>query len=218
MSIWCKIEKTVCIQANSYWFRKPKNNWNVTAQFYSLFFLYKYEDYMFSQRLAGATLLVFANKQDLPGALSSEEIRQVSPILQKKETYLMELSQWNPFIKKIYFSIFFFCIIIELPAHLWGFLVFFKSKWENLSFTFEEMYYMPEFNLHINFYLNRLWILIASRHIIGWFRIAVLLQGPTFLMVSTGLLMTLLHAFLQWIEYAAQFSILSCRSSPWKWF
>ncbi|KAL8589733.1 ADP-ribosylation factor-like protein 2 [Nucella lapillus] len=28
------------------------------------------------ERLAGATLLVFANKQDLPGALSSEEIRQ----------------------------------------------------------------------------------------------------------------------------------------------
>lgn len=31
------------------------------------------------QRLAGATLLVFANKQDLPGALSAEEIRDVSP-------------------------------------------------------------------------------------------------------------------------------------------
>lgn len=29
------------------------------------------------QQLAGATLLVFANKQDLPGALSPEEIRQV---------------------------------------------------------------------------------------------------------------------------------------------
>lgn len=28
------------------------------------------------ERLAGATLLVFANKQDLPGALSAEEIRQ----------------------------------------------------------------------------------------------------------------------------------------------
>lgn len=27
--------------------------------------------------LAGATLLVFANKQDLPGALSAEEIRDV---------------------------------------------------------------------------------------------------------------------------------------------
>jgi ADP-ribosylation factor-like protein 2 len=27
------------------------------------------------ERLAGATLLVFANKQDLPGALSSEELR-----------------------------------------------------------------------------------------------------------------------------------------------
>jgi len=29
------------------------------------------------ERLAGATLLVFANKQDLPGALSSEEIKEV---------------------------------------------------------------------------------------------------------------------------------------------
>nr|AEJ38209.1 ADP-ribosylation factor-like protein 2 [Laodelphax striatellus] len=29
------------------------------------------------ERLAGATLLVFANKQDLPGALSAEEIRDV---------------------------------------------------------------------------------------------------------------------------------------------
>ena len=29
-----------------------------------------------SQRLAGATLLVFANKQDIEGALTSEEIRK----------------------------------------------------------------------------------------------------------------------------------------------
>ncbi|XP_039256873.1 ADP-ribosylation factor-like protein 2 [Styela clava] len=29
------------------------------------------------ERLAGATLLVFANKQDLPGSLSSEEIKEV---------------------------------------------------------------------------------------------------------------------------------------------
>lgn len=38
---------------------------------------------LFNQRLAGATLLVFANKQDLPGALSAEEIRDVShfPVL-----------------------------------------------------------------------------------------------------------------------------------------
>jgi signal recognition particle receptor subunit beta len=28
--------------------------------------------------LAGATLLVFANKQDLPGALTAEEIKDVS--------------------------------------------------------------------------------------------------------------------------------------------
>lgn len=33
------------------------------------------------QRLAGATLLVFANKQDLPGALSKEAIREVRPDL-----------------------------------------------------------------------------------------------------------------------------------------
>lgn len=32
----------------------------------------------FYQRLAGATLLVFANKQDLPGALSKDAIREVS--------------------------------------------------------------------------------------------------------------------------------------------
>lgn len=30
------------------------------------------------ERLAGATLLVFANKQDLPGAYSDQELRQVS--------------------------------------------------------------------------------------------------------------------------------------------
>ena len=36
---------------------------------------------MFSfQRLAGASLLVFANKQDLPGAMSSEEIKTVSTV------------------------------------------------------------------------------------------------------------------------------------------
>ncbi|XP_048586468.1 ADP-ribosylation factor-like protein 2 isoform X2 [Nematostella vectensis] len=32
------------------------------------------------ERLAGATLLVFANKQDLPGALSAEQIKQVMQI------------------------------------------------------------------------------------------------------------------------------------------
>lgn len=32
---------------------------------------------IYFQRLAGATLLIFANKQDLPGALSSEEIKEV---------------------------------------------------------------------------------------------------------------------------------------------
>lgn len=34
--------------------------------------------HFFYQRLAGATLLVFANKQDLPGALSKDAIREVS--------------------------------------------------------------------------------------------------------------------------------------------
>jgi signal recognition particle receptor subunit beta len=34
--------------------------------------------FFLSQRLAGATLLVFSNKQDLPGALLVEEIRDVS--------------------------------------------------------------------------------------------------------------------------------------------
>uniref|UniRef100_A0A4W3H1L9 ADP-ribosylation factor-like 2 n=1 Tax=Callorhinchus milii TaxID=7868 RepID=A0A4W3H1L9_CALMI len=31
---------------------------------------------LFPQRLSGATLLVFANKQDLPGALSSDAIKE----------------------------------------------------------------------------------------------------------------------------------------------
>lgn len=34
------------------------------------------------ERLAGATLLVLANKQDLPGALSAQEIKDVSDALQ----------------------------------------------------------------------------------------------------------------------------------------
>jgi signal recognition particle receptor subunit beta len=34
--------------------------------------------FFFFQRLSGATLLVFSNKQDLPGALLAEEIRDVS--------------------------------------------------------------------------------------------------------------------------------------------
>ena len=34
--------------------------------------------FVYLQRLAGATLLVFANKQDLPGAMSADEIRVVS--------------------------------------------------------------------------------------------------------------------------------------------
>ena len=33
---------------------------------------------LLEERLVGATLLVFANKQDLPGAMSADEIREVS--------------------------------------------------------------------------------------------------------------------------------------------
>lgn len=36
---------------------------------------------LFPQRLAGATLLIFANKQDLPGALSCNAIQEVSQAL-----------------------------------------------------------------------------------------------------------------------------------------
>ena len=32
------------------------------------------------QRLVGATLLIFANKQDLPGAMTAEEIKGVSGV------------------------------------------------------------------------------------------------------------------------------------------
>ena len=39
------------------------------------------------QRLAGATLLVFANKQDLPGALSAKDIREVSDKPATPEVY-----------------------------------------------------------------------------------------------------------------------------------
>ena len=46
--------------------------------------------FVFTQRLAGATLLVFANKQDLPGALSAEEIRDVS-ILTYRSYYFFDI-------------------------------------------------------------------------------------------------------------------------------
>lgn len=38
------------------------------------------------ERLAGATLLVFANKQDLDGAMSVDEIRDVSDLDPGQET------------------------------------------------------------------------------------------------------------------------------------
>ena len=39
--------------------------------------LYAPRTYLPLQRLLGATLLVFANKQDLPGALTAAEIKEV---------------------------------------------------------------------------------------------------------------------------------------------
>jgi len=45
----------------------------------------------FWKRLAGATLLVFANKQDLPGSLSKDAIREVSLQLNRQNhLYLHE--------------------------------------------------------------------------------------------------------------------------------
>ena len=35
------------------------------------------------ERLLGATLLVFANKQDLPGALTAEEIKEVGCVIEE---------------------------------------------------------------------------------------------------------------------------------------
>ena len=36
-----------------------------------------FHSFFLLQRLAGATLLVFANKQDLPGAMTADEIKEV---------------------------------------------------------------------------------------------------------------------------------------------
>ena len=46
----------------------------------------------FFQRLAGASLLIFANKQDLPGALSFEQIKKV---VERKRKWGF-LSSWSP--------------------------------------------------------------------------------------------------------------------------
>lgn len=43
-----------------------------------LVYYHKVMHWVILQRLVGATLLVFANKQDLPGAMSADEIREVS--------------------------------------------------------------------------------------------------------------------------------------------
>lgn len=47
------------------------------------------------ERLAGATLLVLANKQDVPGALSSKEIKNVSSFL---EYFLNKVSKTANFL------------------------------------------------------------------------------------------------------------------------
>lgn len=44
----------------------------------TLFRFFGHICFVSTQRLTGATLLVFANKQDLPGALKADEIKKVS--------------------------------------------------------------------------------------------------------------------------------------------
>lgn len=48
--------------------------------------------YLLLQRLAGATLLVFSNKQDLPGALSAKDIREV--IVWELRGHVVFYSNW----------------------------------------------------------------------------------------------------------------------------
>lgn len=52
----------------------------------------------FFQRLAGATLLVFANKQDLPGSLSASEIKEVCLICVYNITKYLKLCASNMYI------------------------------------------------------------------------------------------------------------------------
>ena len=47
------------------------------------------------ERLAGATLLVLANKQDLPGALSAQEIKDVSIKFAIVEPYIVPIVAQN---------------------------------------------------------------------------------------------------------------------------
>jgi len=49
------------------------------------------EALLLEERLAGATLLVFANKQDLPGALTSEEIKEALELDQIKSHHWLIL-------------------------------------------------------------------------------------------------------------------------------
>lgn len=49
------------------------------------------ETLLLEERLAGATLLVFANKQDLPGALTSEEIKEALELDQIKSHHWLIL-------------------------------------------------------------------------------------------------------------------------------
>lgn len=43
----------------------------------NVYFMFNYKNYVLFQRLAGASLLVFANKEDLPGSMTDAEIRDV---------------------------------------------------------------------------------------------------------------------------------------------
>jgi ADP-ribosylation factor-like protein 2 len=43
----------------------------------NVYFMFNSMNYVQFQRLAGASLLVFANKEDLPGSMTDEEIRDV---------------------------------------------------------------------------------------------------------------------------------------------
>ncbi len=47
------------------------------------------------EKLAGATLLILANKQDLPGALSATEIKQASLACTDRESHLLSLKKYR---------------------------------------------------------------------------------------------------------------------------
>lgn len=47
-----------------------------------------FESHICSQRLAGASLLVFANKQDIQGSMTDSEIRDVGPDMPNQAVWL----------------------------------------------------------------------------------------------------------------------------------